>query len=171
MNAFTEALIQKAKAEEAGAYRPYYLALRKLESEYQRVFERQLALFQDDEEPLEYAIANLMFSAHASSFYPNTPHFDRKAMLNAVQAVLSVPTGHACLVSLIVSNFPQAMFSAEYAFFKNRTVMRLFEKQDKDRPEMLQSEKVEEWTVPMERIEELREMAVQLWQKEEADDS
>lgn len=166
LNNFTEALIQVAADEEKGAYRPYYQALRAFEKENLAVLERQIRLFHEDEEPLEYAIANLMFQAHASFLYPNPPTYSRKEMLESARVVLSVPTGHACLVSLVVANFPQAVFSAEYLYFKNRTVTRMFEFDEKDRPVALQGEDPKDWILPTDHIDALREMALDLWVKE-----
>jgi len=171
VNAFTTALLEKAAEEEAGIYRPYYQGLRGLEVEYRKVFENQLALFQDNEEPLEYALANLMYSAHTAHYYPLAPPFCRKDMLQAAQAVLSVPTGHACLVSLIVTNFPQAMFSAEYLYFKNRTALRFFDLPEKERPPVLHGHDKKDWAIPSERVEALRDLALEIWQKEQSSDS
>jgi len=165
MNSFMEQMQQSVEREKAGAYKAFYAGLEELEYRHLPVVKRQAENYFESA-AIEYAIANLLFAASTASQYPKAPSFTRKDFLQSVKAYLSIPHGHAAIISLVLSNFPQALFCAEHMFFQNREISRLVDLPHSERPPWLVNAVKEDWVIPMEEIESLRALALDLWQAE-----
>lgn len=154
------------QGESEGAYRRVYDELRNLDIEFPNVTKNH-STYDPGNEPIEYAIANLLFSSHAAHTYPDPPMYTRKDTLATVKLLEQVPYGRTMLMDLMYELFPQAVFSMEHLFFLQRHIERLFSLPDEARPEELRGQRPCDWMYPMNKVQEIRNLAVDLWKEEE----
>lgn len=164
------ALNDLVESEAAGHYKPVYGEILKLNDEFPNVAVNH-AGFDPGPEVMEYAVANLLFSAHAAGEYPKEPTYTRKDTLFVVKLMEKVPGGRPALLEVLYDLFPQAVFCTEHLFFLHRQMQRYFTLPVEERPEPLRNAKTDDWMYPMARIEALRVQAVDLWKAEEEEHS
>ena len=157
-------MMQKVEDEESGAYKPVYEALKKLDAQYPNVG-ANLDRLDLGHESLEFAYANLLFSAHAASCYPTPPFATRKEALIALRLFNSVPHGRMTVMNLLYELFPQAVVCVEHVYFLQRQIRRAFTLPDSERPAILRGAKLEEWAYPEEAVDTLRTETIELWKQ------
>lgn len=157
-------MLNRVQDEEKGPYKVVYDKLKDLDRDHPKVAENH---FNHDfgPEPMDYAIANLLFSAHAAFMYPEPPTQTRKDCLEAVHLIHTVPSGRVLLMSYIHEQYPQAVFCVEHLYFLNRQMQRYFGLSDDLRPEVLRGAKAEDWVYNQETIDKLRVLAIDTWKE------
>ncbi len=159
-------MLRNVDIERHGVYKEFYEAVKVFDTEFPQVVRNQ-ELKGADPDALDYTIANLLFTAYAASLYPDSPLFTRKDYLDVTKKLVEVPNGRITLIDLVIENYPHAVFCAEYIFFSNRGLNRLFDRPEADRPEHLKGENREDWTVPVDRVEYVRSLAHEAWRVDE----
>lgn len=157
---------QRIDSERKGPYKAVYEGIEKLDVEFPVVARNQSKL-DEGTEAIEYAIANLLFSAHAAHAYPNKPSFSRVDAHRTTLLLCQVGGGRSMLMDFLFQIFPQAVFCTEHFFFLNRQIERLMSLPDEQRPAPMRGQRVEDWAFPMDRVEKLRVAAVDLWKAQE----
>jgi hypothetical protein len=159
-------IAERLEYERRGPYKALYDELDRLDKESPHVT-RNHAKFDEGSRPMEYAIANLLYSAHKAGAYPTETPQTRKDALDVLEFLTPVPGGKAMLMALVHDLFPQAVICTEHLYFLQREVSRLLSLSNNERPEQLRDAVESEWMFPQERVDALRTQAIELWKTDE----
>ena len=161
-----ERMLAKISQEEVGDFKLVYAELKRLEEVYPKVVENQGRLDLGND-AMEFALANLLYSAHGAFCYPAEPMYTRKNALDALYLMANVAGGRIMMMEFLYGLFPQAVICVEHLFFLQRRIHRVFELPDQDRPEMFRGEVIEDWTFPSAAIDLLRVSTIEVWKTAE----
>lgn len=159
-------MLRNVDIERDGVYKEFYDAVKRFEFTFPQVVRNQ-ELTGCDNEAIDYTVANLTFTAYAASVYPEPTVFTRKDYLDVIKKLAEVPNGRIAMIGLVIENYPHAVFCAEYLFFNNRGLNRIFDLPAADRPDFLKNEKREDWVIPTDQVEYVRSLAHTAWRTEE----
>ncbi len=155
---FGQTLMQEMRQ----GYRHVFDALIALEKEYPVVTRNQNNLG----DPVD----NVMVSVHANLLYalqaglPEDKMKSRREIRDAILELREIPTFMSLLVALAITQFCATIYMAEHLFFLNRELGRRV--QEDPKPKFLENYTYEQVVYPMERVDEIVQMAYETWKEQ-----